>query len=409
MKKIYFRALGVASILILFVANPYVGVSYPLGALQGALAREEILPYAGLFFWAILPVILVQGSKVKTIVIGYLSAMALLLCYTLPPILADMGAESHLTKMEPTSSFEFEFDQPIGIEIRRPVKHSHIFNDWDADIPTLFESTPCFDLCERLLMGGDVAWIRMVLSDDLQGNSRVETKSLLVSSTGENCLQFNSDLPSDQLCMLFAPDHDQEPELTIHLEQFADKSSEERTAFYEPTRHLLVSGFTNKPTDGLPVFVLRQQAYNRPTGELRIEPGIANRERSWGGYEFVRSEAATTQINLIGIFKQLGIRVGPERTQSEYNIDDKKPIVTPNAVSAALVASLLAVGPEDAWAFSTNYSLFVENWVSALKQRPGSRRTHSETRTLCAVAKDPRFRNRINGSRIIRNFSLQCN
>ncbi|MEP6066306.1 MAG: hypothetical protein ABJ246_10750 [Paracoccaceae bacterium] len=409
MKKTYFVALVVTSSLILFVANPYVGVFYPLRKLQSAIARTELLPYVGLVLWAILPVVLAWGSKVKSIIFGYLSAMALMLCFYLPPIMADMVAERHLAKTAPVNSFVFKFDRPIGVEIHRPAEHSNVFNDWDADTPSLFETTPCFDLCERLLMGGDVAWIRMVLGDDLQGNSRTETKSFLVSSTGDNCLRFNSDFPSDQPCILFAPDHGQEPELKIHLEQKVDKSSDERTFVYEPTRHLLASGFTTKSPDALPVFVLRQQAYDRPTGGLRIEPGIANKERLWGGYEFVRSKAATAPINLIETFGKLGIRVGPERTQSVYDSDGKKMIVPPDAHSAALVASLLAVGPEESWAFSTNYSLFVENWVSAMKQRPGSRRTSSETRTLCAIAKDPRFRTRINGERIIRNFFLQCN
>ncbi|MES2816642.1 MAG: hypothetical protein V4720_17205, partial [Pseudomonadota bacterium] len=98
------------------------------------------------------------------------------------------------------------FDRPLGVEIIRNVTHSPDFYSFDGVQSGFYGEAPCFDICERLLTGGDVAWVRIVLRDDAFANDKAETCAGFVLVRAADCHAFSIDFPAKgSTCIRFAP------------------------------------------------------------------------------------------------------------------------------------------------------------------------------------------------------------
>ncbi|MES2551570.1 MAG: hypothetical protein V4630_18055 [Pseudomonadota bacterium] len=97
-----------------------------------------------------------------------------------------------------------------GVEITCKVTHNPDFYSFDSVQSGVYGEAPFFDICERLLTGGDDAWVRIVLRDDAFANDKAETCAGFVLVRAADCHAFSIDFPAKgSTCIRFAPDDGQ--------------------------------------------------------------------------------------------------------------------------------------------------------------------------------------------------------
>jgi hypothetical protein len=264
--------------------------------------------------------------------------------------MADREAEALVAASSPIAPQPIAFDAEIGVEIIRNASHAPDLWNVDGVRSDFYGQAPCFDLCERLLNGGKVAWVRIVLRDFEFANAKTVTSARFVKATDAPCHAASTDFPeTEATCILFAHDDGQAADLVLDLED--DRVWRDRATAAWPLEEIgyrTATAHAGSTADAPVVYRAAQLFYSRPNGLLVVDPSLSGSGDAGGGFAFFRSRAVTQPIDLAKALADLGFALGPPRLRqpktpgTENNIFIAPP---PDAQDAAYVASLLALGP----------------------------------------------------------------
>ena len=216
MVRAHFVLLAVCSVLTLVFAIPGItlvvliftfGLTYPL---------LFALPTATILLWALLPAVLARNSRLRWPALAL--GLALPASTFLLPGMADREAEAMIAASSPVAPQPVTLVAPVGVEIIRNARHAPDLWNVDRVRSDFYGEAPCFDICERLLTGGKVAWVRIVLRDDAIGNDEAVTSARFVKATDSTCHAASADFPETvATCVLFSPDDGEAADLLLDL------------------------------------------------------------------------------------------------------------------------------------------------------------------------------------------------
>ena len=347
MVRRYFVSLAVFTVLTVLMAIP--GVSILVMVFTFGLTRSllVVLPMVTMVLWALLPAVLARQSWLRwpALALGLAVPASLLLL----PGTADRKAHGLIEAKGPVVAQPVSFSRPSGVEIIRNVTHNPDFYSFDGVRSSLYGEAPCFDICERLLTGGDIAWVRIVLRDDAFANDKAATSARFVLARDADCHALNSDFPAEgSTCIRFARDEGQQAALVLDLQD--DRVRKDRATAAWPLDEIgyrTATAHAGDSTDGPFLFRGVQLFYERPNGLVVLDPGDFNGDVG-GGFALWRTRSVTPPIDLVAAIASLGLALGPPRpvppkTPGTETRDWIGP--PPDAQDALYVASLLALGP----------------------------------------------------------------
>jgi hypothetical protein len=404
----YLLFLATCSALTLILMVPGVAMMATIFTIGLAIPLMFLVLMATILLWTLLPAALCWRTRARwpLVVVGLVLPVTLL---AMPPVLADRAAARLVADVGITQPAPMPLTGPIGVEIIRDVQHNQDLYARSAGQSALYTQAPCFDLCERLLLGGKVAWVRIVLRDDAFLNTSTRTQALFVAASGAACTAANPDLSIDTPCVLFAPDHGQPPSLTLDLADNRIKSSERAgTLFFQEIGTRTAIAYPGADSSAV-VFRARQVFYDRPTGLLGFDLGNFGSGDSGGGLSMLRQSSATTPIDLSAAFAAMGFplaskrEVQPKAPGTEGNSFIQAP---PDAQDAAYVASMLATGPEGGATFSSAFKLVVNDWHQRLRSKPEL--SAGDRAIFCASLNDPRIKSYHWSDQVIKRHKLAC-
>ncbi len=192
----------------------------------------------------------------------------------------------------------------------------------------------CFDLCERLLTGGDVAWVRIVRFSQQRredGETRFSGTTRLALASAAECQVIVPELFSTQNCILFVPDRDEPADLTLKIKSERNWSRAPLFKAYAPRAVRSVVAFQGQNSEQQAVFKLGQIQHQRPTGKIVPNTRSSLESSGHGGWRFQRRTVTSDPFDLSGAVERLGLKLGPFR-------------ITNDAQAATYVASLLRPG-----------------------------------------------------------------
>jgi hypothetical protein len=348
MVRLYFILLAVCTAVTLLLAIPGFALMALIFTFGFGYPLLFILPMATILLWALLPAVLARNSWIRwpALALGLALPVSLLLL----PGMADREAEALIAARSPTAPQPIALNTEVGVEIIRNASHAPDLWNVDGVRSDFYGQAPCFELCERLLTGGKVAWVRIVLRDFEFANAKTVTSARFVKATDAACRAASADFPeTGATCILFSPDDGQAADLVLDLED--DRVWRDRATAAWPLEEIgyrTATAHAGSTVDAPVVFRATQLFYTRPNGLVAFDAGGLGNGDAGGGFAFGRNRAITAPIDLGGAVTALGFTLGPPRTPlpktpgTEKNVFIAPP---PDAQDAAYVASLLALGP----------------------------------------------------------------
>ena len=409
MVRTYFILLAVCSVLTLIFAIPGIALVVLIFTFGLTYPMLFILPMATILLWALLPAVLARNSGLRwpALAIGLALPASLLLL----PGMADREAAAMVAAKSPVAPQPIELAAPVGVEIIRNASHAPDLWNTGGVRSDFYGESPCFDLCERLLTGGKVAWVRIVLRDDAFVNDRAVTSARFVKGTDAACHAASADFPeTGAACILFAPDGGQAADLVLDLED--DRIWRDRATAAWPLEEIgyrTATAHAGSTVDAPVVYRAAQLFYSRPNGLLAFDPGGLGNGDAGGGFLFARNRAVTPPIDLAAAVSALGLPPGPPRLPqpkapgTEHNIFIAPP---PDAQDAAYVASLLALGPSpDPRGRSNSFAQVVNGWHDRLRWKDPI--TAADRAIFCSSLQDTSIRLFFWADQL-RNKGLRC-
>lgn len=410
MRKVYFVVLFAVSLTALVFSAPGIGLVALLFTFGLAIIVLAPLPYLLVGLWSILPCILFWRSPVLRWVLLLLGVFAGSWVFLGPPKISDKRLQADLSAQEDVLPTPINISNPIGIEIhRRASRHSDLYVS-SAKSGAFYGSQVCFELCERLLTGGDVAWVRIVVTDDAYGNHRARTHALLVPGQPDTCSRLNTDRINDGLCAMFSPDHGHASDLTIVLNEGRTDWRAKRFAPYQLMGLRTAEARLGNGLEGPILFKLSQLFHERPTGHISIDFGNLGGGDHGGGFQLVRARASSPPIDLAAAVSALSIKLGPVREPlpkspgTERNSFIAPP---PDAQDAIYAASLVAVGPGlRPTRYSNAFQGVINDWHSRLRWK--TILSNEDKRIFCETVQDNRIENLFWDDQVIRKHGVRC-
>lgn len=410
MQKAYFTLLVIIPLLVATLAIPEVGIFTLIFTL--GLAPALIVPLLYLFIGLLimLPAVWYWNTLKYRVIFLRLGLIVCLVLWGLvtyvPQLIADTSFEQDLAARDDITASKFNFVKPIGIEIhRRANRNSNLYmKRGKAD--AFYGSHPCFEICERLLTGGNVAWIRVVLIDDAYGNSRQQTHAMLKPGNSKVCREVNSDFKINERCALFAPDHGLSADLIIILDEKITNNHIKHLVAYQPIGYRTANAYIKYKQSRQILFRYSQLFYERPTGRISYEFGFSG---STKGLAFMRERRASKPIDLADAMEKIGLALGPIRLPlpkspgTERNHFVQAP---PDAQDAAYAASLIATGPEIASTYSNSFANVVNHWHSRLRWK--AKLSSAERAIFCTTLADTRIQRLFWKDQVIRKHAVTC-
>jgi len=403
----YLLFLVACTTLTFLLMIPGIAVRAVLFTFGLAIPLLFLLLFATILLWMLLPAAIYwrTGARWPLVAVGLAAAVLLL---ALPQLLADRAAARLVAEVGIIPPAALHLDSPVGVEIIRDRRHNADFYGQTAAQSAFYGDAPCFDLCERLLLGGKVAWVRIVLRDDAFENTRTRTRALFVTAPGAACNAANPDLPTTAPCVLFAPDHGQRAGLTLDLADQRIWADEQRAGWplQEIGTRTATAYLGVDPSTA--IFRARQVFHDRPTWLIGFDLGRrANGSR--GGVAMLRQRSATAHIDLATALSAMGFPLAPERKlfPKAPGTEDNRFTEPPrDAQDAAYVVSMLATGPEGTPTFSNAFAQVVNGWQQRLRRKPEL--SAGERSIFCASLDDPRIGNFAWSDQVIDRHDLTC-
>lgn len=274
-----------------------------------------------------------------------------------------------------------------------------------------YGQAPCFDLCVRLLIGGDVAWVRIIQRGDAFANDKAGTSSRLVGAADAACHAAGADFPeTGATCVLFSPDDGQAAALVLDLTE--DRILRDRASAAQPPEEIgyrTATARAGHTVDAPVVFRATQLFYPRPIGLVAVDAGGLGYGDASGGFAFGRDRALTAPIDLGSAVTALGLTLGlpraplPKTPGKKHNIFIAPP---PGAQDAAHAASLLALGPSpDPRGCSNAFAQVVNGWRDRLRWKEPI--TAADRAIFCTTQQDSSIRLFFWADQL-RNKGLRC-
>ena len=409
MVRLYFILLVVCTGLTLIFAIPGIAILVLIFTFGLTFPLLFILPMATILLWALFPAVLARNSWLRwpALALGLALPTSLLLL----PGMADREAAALVAAKSPVAPQPMALAGPVGVEIIRDASHHpDLWNTKDVR-SDFYGDAPCFDLCERLLTGGKVAWVRITLRGDAVVNDKAETSAMFVKASDAACHAASADFPeTGATCILFAPDDDQPAALVLDLAD--DRIWRDRATAAWPLEEIgtrTATAHAGASVEAPVVFRAVQLFYSRPNGLVGFDGGGLGNGNAGGGFLFARTRAITPPIDLAAAVTALGLPLGPPRPLlpktpgTEHNIFIPPP---PDAQDAAYVASLLSLGPSpDPRGRSNAFAQVVNGWHERLRWKDPI--TAADRDIFCASLLDPSIRLFFWADQL-RNKGLRC-
>lgn len=409
MRKFYFVSLLIVSLASIIFALPGISMFARIYTLGLALIFLAPLPYLLIGLWAVFPAVLVWRKPRLRFLLLAAAALCVGLTLYAPSYLADLGLARDLAARGDVAPASVSFAKPVGIDIHRRVSSDPNLYASNIETRAFYGDPPCFELCERLLTGGDVAWIRLIMTHDTFTSERAQTTALLIAGTPQDCQKVTADFAPGQHCALFAPDHGLPADLTIVLDEGLSPASADAFTAYQPIGYRFAAAHGGPDGSSRVLFQSTQLFYKRPTGQISFDFGSLTRREYGGGLQLVRAPFASAGIDLADAVETLGLTLGPVRPLWSGSPDTQRtPATAPASLAqdAAYVASLLALGP-DAGDFYSNALLdVIEKWHSRLSRK--STLSAAERSIFCATVTDNHIQKLFYEKQITKSHNVAC-
>jgi hypothetical protein len=390
MVRTYFTLLAVCTGLTLFFAIPSVAILAVVFTLGLALPLLFALPMVTILLWSLLPAVLARKSWLRwpALALGLALPASLLLL----PGMADREAARLLATRSSVAPQSLTLSGPFGVEIIRTARHAPDLWNVDGVRSDFYGEAPCFDLCERLLTGGEVSWVRIVIRDDAFSNDKAVTSARFIRATDAACHAANADFPeTGATCIHFAPDDGQAAALVLDLNDDRVWRDRARTEWpLEEIGYRTATAHAGSSPEAPVVFRAVQLFFARPNGLVSVNAGNLGAGKPGGGFALSRSRSATPPIDLAAAVTALGFSLGPIREPlpktpgTESNVFIASP---PDAQDAAYVASLLALGAApDPRGRSNAFAQVVNGWHQRLRWKKPI--TAADRAIFCASLRD---------------------
>lgn len=409
MVRAYFILLFACSALTLVLAIPGIALLVLLFTFGLTYPLLFALPMATILLWALLPAVLARNSLLRWPALALGLALPASLLFL--PGMADRQAAALIASRSPVGPQPVASVEPVGVEIIRNTEHHPDLWNTGGVRSDFYNMSLCFDLCERLLTGGKVSWVRIVLRDDAFGNDKAVTSARFIKATDAACHAASADFPeTGATCVLFAHDDSQPASFVLDLND--DRIWRDRAAAAWPLEEIgyrTATAYAGGTVDAPVVYSAAQLFYSRPNGLLAFDPGGLGNGDAGGGFLFARNRAVTPPIDLAAAITSLGFPLGPVRMPqpktpgTERNIFITPP---PDAQDAAYVTSLLALGPSpDPRGRSNAFAQVVNGWHERLRWKEPI--TSADRTIFCASLLDSSIRLFFWADQL-RNKGLRC-
>jgi hypothetical protein len=408
LRKTYFILLAVVTVLVLVFALPSAALLASLFTLGLGVVILLPLPYIGVGMWAVLPAVLLWRTPFRLTALAA-GVGAVVVALAAPGPFADQALARDLAARGDMKVSRLDLPEQPGIEIRRRVSRDpDLYSHGEGRAGALIGESPCTEACERLLMGGGVGWVRIVLTDDAFGNDRTETHALFVPGDDAACRAANPDLAGGP-CVLYAPDHDRPADLTLILDEDRTHWRADHFTPYQPMGFRSAAAHLGAGADAPPVWQATQLFHERPNGRFGYDFGSLANGDGGGGFMLGRARTATPPIDLAGALQTMGLPLAAARVPlakapgTEGNRFISPP---PDAFDAARVASLIATGPEGGPMFSNAFRQEVNGWHMRLRWTPDP--TEAERAIFCATLESPAIRDLFWQDGLIAKHGIEC-
>lgn len=204
----------------------------------------------------------------------------------------------------------------------------------------------CQILCQQLLTGGDIQWLRMASAPD----ARLAQRSIVYyRAAPAECLAMDSRFPPDGTCLLARPDDGAKADLQLHLTELGD--------FWTPMdQHPGLVALTCIQTatftdlrDGRLLIDQSRYGWTEPmVGFLEPDTQITTVVTAKGGFRPRPNRLYVGKVDLAADFGQIGVRLNLPRSSAPYDSprkrsDDHGPYTTQEPYDAVLRSSMFAV------------------------------------------------------------------
>lgn len=410
MKKNYLALLISILLLASILATPEIGI--PAAILTLGLSIVLIVPLLYIFvgLLAMLPAVWFWDKSSYRRLLLFTGIIVSLVLWSLvtevPKLIADTSFKQDLAARDEIAASHVKFGKPIGVEIHRRVTSNPNLYVRNGKSGKFYGSGPCFELCERLLTGGDVAWVRLIMTDDTYGEGRQQTRAMLKPGNSKVCNEVNSDFKMIERCALFTSYHGMSADLVIKLDEDVTNNNIKRLTAYQPKGYRTATAYINNNENERILFRYSQLFYERPTGMILYVYRIFSKPR---GLEFIRELRASNPIDLAGAIEKIGLTLGPIRQRlpksigTENNIFIKSP---PDAQDAAYVASLVATGQDGGAQYSNSFKQVVNDWHDRLRWK--SKVSKDDRAIFCVTLADSRINKLLWKDQVIKKHSIAC-
>lgn len=390
MRKTYFIFLGLVTALSLLLTTPPFATIAILFTFGLALAIMYPLPYTLLVMWSYFPAVVFWERPL--IRYGLLAAGTLMIAASLlgPPHMADQAFETDLQLREQVAPRPIRTQPPLGIEIHRHViPHPDIYSS-NGTSGAFYDNAPCFGLCEKLLSGPDVKWVRLVMRTR-QKDGPAPLQFLLKEGTPAECQRLNPDFDGPTTCVLFAPDEGDPADLTLVLEEKLNRETAVESHYYRPFAFRKATAYEGHNLDAPVLFSFTQLFHKRPVGQVVFDTGSVSSGNAGGGFTFVRESIASDPIDLLAAVEALGLRLGPDQPAARRPQD------------AAYVASFIEVLPDPT---QSRRLQIINDWHNKLRENNSL--SNGEVTIFCSVMKRQRAEDPLWGNRLLQQHGIEC-
>lgn len=406
MRKKYFWTLMWVTAATLLFATPGLAVIATILSLGLLLIPLFPLPMICIVFWIFLPSVFFWKNRLLRLILFVLPVGAIAAAIYFPPQLALKEAEKDVARRNIELTSTLNISKPIGIEIHRA-------GDRNPDLfqkGAFYDQNPCFELCERLLTGGNVAWIRLVIDGDYfenAGNLRSTTSVMVVPGTLGTCNKVNPDFEVNTRCALYAVDDGTPADIRILLDEKKLDSPGSLSSYYRVYGERTATAYRIPIANQEPLFRLNQLIYQYPIPFVHFDfDGIQGGNS--GGFRRVYSVNNTEPVDLMATVQKLGLKIGPVRpiTPKLKYAKAQFALIPPDAQDAAFAASVLAMRSNEFKLPSRTYTEVVKAWIYRLRYKENL--SEGDRSILCLALASSNIYDGLSKDGLIKQFNIRC-
>jgi len=385
MRITYFILLAFSAILSI----PFLGLlsAYLIAAITINPWPILFMPTLTLVLLGLLPLVLLWRTPSRRW-LGLLIAPILpLAVLVLPPALAQPQQQTMLQDIPRQNATPIDTTQIKGVEIQRAVTPNPTMPRGQ-----LFSRNLCGDICEQLLLGGAIDWVRVIPVNDSISRVPIRTSALFRRADAPACQALNPDMPDNTPCILYQNDAPDPAQLLITI----NEGTTHEARFWRDTNIgglrrrgiRLVQAILPSQSEPQTLFIQSQLFYQTPQPMIISGTGQRADGQIGPGWFYVRETRNTADIDLAGQIATLGLTLAPPRTGKTTEPEQPTP---PKPWLTTQIISLMNTDPAGD-ASSNNFADAKLGQIDSWLSRANTLQTFSpsQTRLLCRLQTDPR-------------------